>query len=261
MTNRYGDLICTEQEDLVGTSSELDNDEDAEDDDYYDDETDDGDDEDDVGADDDEDDEFDGLSINEEAEIMRYAIANAAQCQRLRMAGSAIASQQHSNHNPHHQCLQEHHPQLPHVKCSGGRPPNERLASSRPRTESGPVETNNCNYDFATTQSRSNCSDSNPDLSIYNSSEKLIMESNLFESKTRLFGNGIVLLMTTFALLVLLPLYFQQLTLNGERFNVFGATFFLSFCAALVFLFITLVLGVAIKWKIPFHKPPLPWTK
>lgn len=203
-THQYGDMLCQDV-DFVGTSSELDNEDDdeddSEDDNFYD--------EDDSNLDDD----FEGgLSINEEAEIMRYALA--------------------SSHD-----LQQYESQTAGDTNSG--------------TNNNSTGSSNCH----------NIYDSNPNLSIYNSTEKLIMETGLFDTKMRLIGNGVVLLVTTFALLVLLPLYFQQLTTSGPQLNVFGATFLVSSAAALVFLIATIALGVAIKWKVPFYKPPLPWTK
>lgn len=116
---------------------------------------------------------------------------------------------------------------------------------------------NSPNFDLATTtcQNRCNSSDTIP-------SEKLFIESSLIDTKSRIIGIGIVLLVSTFAMLVLLPLYFQQMGENGDRYNdVFGATVFLSCNAALLFIIITVALGVVIKWKIPFYKVPLPWTK
>lgn len=220
-------MLCQDP-DLVGTSSELDNEEEEEeeddDEDYFDD-------------DDSIDDDFEGLSINEEAEIMRYALA--------------------SSHNH----VQQYENQMRSDECYVQD------------VENGCVDHNTTNnYDFDTCHSRNNnssttssshnpCSDSNPTLSIYNSTEKLIMETSLFDTKMRLIGNGIVLLVATFALLVLVPLYFQQVTTSGTHFNIFGATFLLSFTAALFFVVLTIALGYAIKWKVPFYKPPLPWPK
>lgn len=214
MAVQYGDMLCQDV-DFVGTASELDNeededddDDDPEDDDFYDEE------------DSNMDDEFEGLSINEEAEIMRYALS--------------------SSHD-----LQQYESQLRAEAEHTGEAVN--------------------NYDFGTCQGSSvpggSCSDSNANLSIYNSTEKLIMDTNLFDSRMRLIGNGIVLLVTTFALLVLLPLYFQQLSSGGSQYNVFGATFLVFSVAALVFLLLTMALGMATQWRVPFYKPPLPWTK
>lgn len=205
-------MLCQDV-DFVGTSSEMDNEDDeddSEDDNFYD--------EDDSNLDDD----FEGLSINEEAEIMRYALASSHDLQQYESQAAADTNNGTNNN-------------------------------------SGTNSSSNCHniYDC----NPASCSDSNPNLSIYNSTEKLIMETGLFDTKMRLIGNGVVLLVTTFALLVLLPLYFQQMTTSGPQFNVFGATFLVSSAAALVFLVATIALGVAIKWKVPFYKPPLPWTK
>lgn len=218
MAIHYGDMFGQDV-DIVGTSSELDNEEDEEDeedddDDFYDEE------------DSNIDDDFEGLSINEEAEIMRYALAASHDLQQygshLRPAAAETENNcGHSNNN--HQ-------------------------------------SNNNNYDLGTCPNGS-CGGSTSNLSIYNSTEKLIMDTSLFDTKMRLIGNGLVLLCTTFALLVLLPLYFQQMTTNGPQFNVFGGTLLVASVAALVFLLVTIALGVAIKWKVPFYKPPLPWTK
>lgn len=236
----YSGYFCTDQEvDLVGTSSELDNEDDddegEEEDDYYDDEDDSNID----GGD------FDGLSLNEEAEIMQYAIGNAAQSASL----SCVGDLQHL------------------TRCGKQYCPNNQIFPDDPNNKinnkSYHHHLNSPNCDLATTtcQNPSNSGDSIPNLSMYNSSEKLIIESSLFDTKTRIIGNGIVLLVSTFAMLVLLPLYFQQMVQNGDHFNVFGATIFVSCNAALIFIIITVALGVAIKWNIPFYKPPLPWTK
>lgn len=249
--HQYGDMICTDHSER---HSELDNDE--EDEDEEDEEEDDDDDEEEAEDDDfyDEEDsnideDFEGLSINEEREIMRYALASHDLQQ---YENQLRAQQQHQNQ---HQNQQQY-------SCS-----------SDTDNGCGDNNTNSNSYDLGTchnhhnsnssnnSSGHSNASDSNPNLSIYNSTEKLIMDTSLFDTKMRLIGNGIVLLVSTFALLVLLPLYFQQMTTNGPRFNVFGATFLLSAAAALVFLVVTIALGVAIKWKVPFYKPPLPWTK
>ena len=239
MAAQYGDMLCHEV-DLVGTSSELDNDE--EEDDEDDDDEEEGDDED---AEDDDfydeedsnlDDDFEGLSMNEEAEIMRYALA------------ASHHDLQQAYGNNHHQQQQPQHLHHQHSGCG----------------EVNNNTNNNNNYDLGTFPNHgggSSCSDSNANLSIYNSTEKLIMETSLFDTKMRLIGNGIVLMVTTFALLVLQPLYFQQMTTKGPQFNVFGATLVVSVATALVFLLITVALGVAIKWKVPFYRPPLPWTK
>lgn len=247
--HQYGDMLCTDQ-----AHSELDNDE--EDEDEEDEEEDDDDDEEEEAEDDDFydeedsniDEDFEGLSINEEREIMRYALASHDLQQ---YENQLRAQQQHQN---------QHH-------SAHGQ--QQYSCSSDTDNGCGENNTNSNSYDLGTchnhhnsnSSGHSNASDSNPNLSIYNSTEKLIMDTSLFDTKMRLIGNGIVLLVSTFALLVLLPLYFQQMTTNGPRFNVFGATFLLSAAAALVFLVVTIALGVAIKWKVPFYKPPLPWTK
>lgn len=183
-----------------------------------------------------DDDDDDEVSINEE-EIMRYAFAktqhhytNGIAANSAVLSGDGILRGSSNQMNPN----------------------NNPMDSS-----SLSLSCNNC----VNGSNNHNCQDDDRHLERYSSTEKLIMESNLFESKTRLFGNGIVLLVTTFAMLVLLPLYFQQLSLNGERFNVFGATLLLCCNATLVFLLATVVFGMAVKWKIPFHRPPLKWTK
>lgn len=77
----YSDIFSRKQQevDLVRTASEMVNDDVDDEDDEDDDDEDDEDAEDDDYYDDDSngDEEFDGLSLNEEAEIMQYAIANA----------------------------------------------------------------------------------------------------------------------------------------------------------------------------------------
>lgn len=245
--HQYGDMLCTDHSER---HSELDNDEEDEEDEEEDDDEDEEEAEDDDFYDEEDsniDEDFEGLSINEEREIMRYALASHDLQQ---YENQLRAQQQHQN---------QHHGQQQY-SCSSD-------------TDNGCADnnTNSNSYDLGTchnhhnssnnSSGHSNASDSNPNLSIYNSTEKLIMDTSLFDTKMRLIGNGIVLLVSTFALLVLLPLYFQQMTTNGPRFNVFGATFLLSAAAALVFLVVTIALGVAIKWKVPFYKPPLPWTK
>lgn len=234
MATQYGDMLCQDV-DLVGTSSELDNEDDedeeddSEDDNFYDEE------------DSNIDDDFEGLSINEEAEIMRYALASSHDLQQyenhLRASTGAAAQDAENLENARHSLNTN-----PNNYPAAGAAGNHRI------------------YDQTQTITGS-CSDSNANLSIYNSTERLIMDSSLFDTKMRLIGNGIVLLVTTFAMLVLLPLYFQQMTTSGPQFNVFGATLLVSAVAALVFLLITIALGVAIQWKVPFYKPPLPWTK
>ncbi|GAB0094977.1 uncharacterized protein DMENIID0001_103030 [Sergentomyia squamirostris] len=84
--------------------------------------------------------------------------------------------------------------------------------------------------------------------------------SNL-QSTLKLFGYGGGLLTSTMALLILLPLYYEQLTLNGERFNIFGAILFISFTVMMIFVGISVILGSINKWKVPYYRPPVPWKR
>ncbi|XP_059619869.1 uncharacterized protein LOC132263882 [Phlebotomus argentipes] len=77
-------------------------------------------------------------------------------------------------------------------------------------------------------------------------------------SNLKLFGYGSGLLLSTFALIILLPLYYEQLALNGERFNITGAILFVSFLVMMVFVSVSIIFGSINKWKVPLYRSPIP---
>lgn len=77
--------------------------------------------------------------------------------------------------------------------------------------------------------------------------------------KLTMLGVGLLLLISTFVLLFLHPLYMKQLELGGmDKFNAFGSLFFISTIVTLLFVSGTAIISWICKWNIRVLQLPIP---
>lgn len=78
--------------------------------------------------------------------------------------------------------------------------------------------------------------------------------------KLTMLGVGLVLLISTFTLLFLHPLYMKQLELGGSdnKFNAFGSLFFISTIVTLLLVCATAISSWFFKWNIRVFQLPIP---
>lgn len=77
--------------------------------------------------------------------------------------------------------------------------------------------------------------------------------------KLTMLGVGLALLISTFILLFLHPLYMKQLELGGsDKFNAFGSLFFISTIVTLLFVSGTAITSWLCKWNIRVFQLPIP---
>lgn len=77
--------------------------------------------------------------------------------------------------------------------------------------------------------------------------------------KLTMLGVGLVLLLSTFILLFLHPLYMKQLELGGsDKFNAFGSLFFISTIVTVLLVSCTALCNWICKWKIRTFQFPIP---
>jgi hypothetical protein len=73
-----------------------------------------------------------------------------------------------------------------------------------------------------------------------------------------LFGFGLVLLVSTFLLLVIYPLYQLQLEQGGRSYNAYGGLLFYSSVITLLLCAATVVASWLYKWNFKVYTPPIP---
>lgn len=78
------------------------------------------------------------------------------------------------------------------------------------------------------------------------------------KSKLSLFGVGFCLLCSAFMLLIILPLYNQQLALGGDDYNAYGAILYVSSIITLLLIGVAGVSDWIWKWDVQFYKLPIP---
>lgn len=78
------------------------------------------------------------------------------------------------------------------------------------------------------------------------------------KSKLSLFGVGFSLLCSAFLLLIILPLYNQQLALGGDDYNAYGAILYVSSIVTLLLIAVAGISDWIWKWDLKFYKLPIP---
>jgi hypothetical protein len=78
------------------------------------------------------------------------------------------------------------------------------------------------------------------------------------KSKMALFGIGLLLLLSTFLLLLIYPLYQMQLELGGSTYNAYGALLFYSTVVTLFLVLGTILTSWIYKWNVKFYEFPIP---
>lgn len=80
-------------------------------------------------------------------------------------------------------------------------------------------------------------------------------------SKCRLFGSIIALFLAAFALLITFPLYLQQLAVEGEKNNAYGAILYVSTTVTAIFIMVAACASYFGKWNVKWYKCPISWRR
>lgn len=76
--------------------------------------------------------------------------------------------------------------------------------------------------------------------------------------KLSLLGAGLILLISTFMLLFIHPLYLKQLEVGGDKFNAYGSLLFVSTIVTILFVSATAITSWISKWNIKIYQFPIP---
>lgn len=85
--------------------------------------------------------------------------------------------------------------------------------------------------------------------------------ANEQQSKCRFFGSTVALFLSAFALLVCFPLYLQQLAVEGEKNNAYGAILYVSITVTAVLIAAAGLVSTIAKWDIKWYKCPISWKR
>lgn len=87
------------------------------------------------------------------------------------------------------------------------------------------------------------------------STSTTIVETKL---KLALLGIGVCLLVSTFLLLFIHPLYLKQIELGGDSYNAYGSIIFISTIVTTIFVAAAAFASWYCKWTIKFYQFPIP---
>lgn len=95
-------------------------------------------------------------------------------------------------------------------------------------------------------------------------SQQSLLDVTTFDEvtpKLYLFAAAMALFITAFALLITFPLYLEQLSIEMNRNNAYGALLFLSMVATIILLAITSITSIVQNWNISIWRMPFHWKR